>query len=615
MNFQRTVTVFLSCPGDLTRAKDELTKVVYEVGDHFRPMGIYVSPWRHDPQAIPGIGVDAQDVVARQIPKHEIYVGLLCRRLGTPTRRALSGTVEEFMDARSRYLDSGRPDILFYCCARPKPPSTPDEEQQFAKVREFRLGFPGYFSTFQTLPHLRRTFKDHLIDLLLREIASPVPRRRSWVQALTEALDNTGGTAGYLDRSSRFVCRIVEKIRSLVDLPTILNEDEIDCLLAACHLRAFESSGAADSTPRRILRAIPTVGRSLEESAVQIAGLAATRLGPKTEEVRAGNVRCTFLAALLQISEVLDLDHEAIADEVRPPQPPPENSTLKCWLAYCTRHINIRRPGLVRFQILIARGQERYRETLSRVYALIFEAAWQRLRYILTANGVVLSRAPLEVSTSATAVPLSESVLSKLELAAKDALEEIPELLHLSEAAPSWFPVNDLLPLPLCAILTELVIAWDPLRDCTVRLKNATGDEVAAIRATTPGNIRIPAGTIGPEGSIRRWELVEDFGDFQSTVANGEVRALTQSDRLRLEIGEGEGPLALQSWRFSLGLWSELLVDLWPKLVDGSAEPNEVSLVYGVILGSYDWLRLHSPQSNQIDRLRSAAQIVRAAFT
>ena len=98
-------------------------------------------------------------------------------------------------------------------------------------------------------------------------------------------------------------------------------------------------------------------------------------------------------------------------------------------------------------------------------------------------------------------------------------------------------------------------------------------------------------------------------------MANGEVRALTQSDRLRLEIAEGEGPLALQSWRFSLGLWSELLVDLWPKLVDGSAEPNEVSLVYGVILGSYDWLRLHSPQSNQIDRLRSAAQIVRAAFT
>jgi len=49
---------------------------------------------------------DAQELVSRQVPDYEIYVGLLCRRLGTPTERALSGTVEEFSDARQRYLDT-----------------------------------------------------------------------------------------------------------------------------------------------------------------------------------------------------------------------------------------------------------------------------------------------------------------------------------------------------------------------------------------------------------------------------------------------------------------------------------------------------------------------------
>jgi hypothetical protein len=299
---------------------------------------------------------------------------------------------------------------------------------------------------------------------------------------------------------------------------------------------------------------------------------------------------------------------------VRPPQPPPENANLECWLSYCTRQISIRRPGLVRFQILAARDHERNREILSRSHALIFEGAWQRLRHILTMNGVVLSRAPLEVSSSAAAAPLPESVLARFEVAAEDALREIPELLHLSETASSWFAIDDLLPLPRSAILTELVIEWDPHRNCSVRLKEATSGEMTVIQPSTPGIVRIPASALGCEGRILRWELVEDFVDFLSLVAAGEVWTVSQSDRLRLGIAAEEGQLALQSWRFSLGLWNELLADLWPRLGNGSAKRNEVSLAYGVILSSYEWLRLHSPESNQIDRLRNAAQIIHEAF-
>src|SRR5213078_3363675 len=175
VNFQRTVTVFLSCPGDLTRAKDELTAVVHEVANHFRPLGMHIAPWRHDPQAVPGVGIDPQEVVTRQMPNYDIYVGLLCRRFGTPTRRARSGTIEEFLDAQKRFLDSGQPDILFYFCAEPEPPASADDERQLAQVREFRRCFPGLFGTFHTIEQLRAAFKDHLIDVMLREIGNPPP--------------------------------------------------------------------------------------------------------------------------------------------------------------------------------------------------------------------------------------------------------------------------------------------------------------------------------------------------------------------------------------------------------------------------------------------------------
>ena len=93
----RTVTIFLSCPGDLLDAKNQLTAAVQEVANLFRPLGIFVSSWRHEAQALPGLGSDPQEVVTRQIPEYDIYVGLLCGRLGTPTPRALRAQLKSFL--------------------------------------------------------------------------------------------------------------------------------------------------------------------------------------------------------------------------------------------------------------------------------------------------------------------------------------------------------------------------------------------------------------------------------------------------------------------------------------------------------------------------------------
>jgi len=614
MEPQRTITVFLSCPGDLTKAKDELTSVVYEVANHFRPLGLHIVPWRHDPQAVPGIGEDAQAVVARQMPRYEIYVGLLCQRLGTPTNRALSGTMEEFMDAQQHYLDAGRPDILFYFCNEPEPATNPDEEQQLAKVREFRNCFPGLFATFHTLSDLRVSFKGHLIDLILREVANPKPPSRAWARALATHLDNSSMNTGYLDRTSRFVVRTLEKLYGLFDLPSVLNANECNTLLGACYLRAFALSGVSDSFARTLLGAVPEVGLSLEEAAVEISALAAERINPR-EDALYKDVRCSFLAALLQLGEVLDLDHDTIVGELRPPYPPPTDSELSCWLAYCTKHIGVRRPGLVQFQILLARDQECHRKMLSRSYALIFEATWQRLRRILTANNVALSRAPLQLSLSAISAPFPASVLLRLQMAAEAAAQKIPELIHLSQESASWPLLADLLPLPRSAILTQLRLRWDPLRDCIVRIRRTNGAGVLTIRPSIPGEISIPATALASPVGVYRWELVEDFGDFQSSpLACGDVWMPPQPDRFRMDASVSGDSSLLQSWRFSLGLWNDVLTDLWPRLVQRTGTRNEALLVYDILLGSYEWLRKNAPACGQIDRFRNAANLVHTTY-
>lgn len=69
--------------------------------------------WETD--SYPGLGVDAQDVLNRQLADYDIFVGIMNMRFGTPTHRGDSGTEEEFDRALDRYLSHPKDiRILFY---------------------------------------------------------------------------------------------------------------------------------------------------------------------------------------------------------------------------------------------------------------------------------------------------------------------------------------------------------------------------------------------------------------------------------------------------------------------------------------------------------------------
>jgi hypothetical protein len=608
----RAVTVFLSCPGDLARAKDELTAVVHAVANHFRPHGIYLAPWRYDPQAVPGVGMDAQEVVSRQMPDYDIYVGLLCGRVGTPTRRALSGTLEEFGDAKERFLDSGRPQILFYFCAEEPAAANAEDEKQLLQVREFRRHFPGLFATFQNVDELGALFRGHLIDLVLCELTPGPPRPRAWAGRMAEAVDLAVKAPGYLDRSARSVSRLLQKLHGLFDLPAVLNSDESDTFIAAAYLRAFARAAVDAAAARSILRNVAGQADWLEKASLEVATLAEVPPATAEEGVKLGNVRCSFLAALLQLGEILDSDHDALA--ARPESPPPEDADLSFWLAYCTRHLGVQRPGLVLFQVVVARTQKSYRHRISRCIALIFEAKWQALRPILAANGIALSRAPIDLALSPTVTPMPLSVLSRLETAAAHALTEIPKLLHLGDEPPALTTVDALLPLPCSAVLNELTLTFDPERDCVLRLICPKG-ELAVVRPVAAGRLRVPADVLAAGDGVCQWQLVVDEADFVSVIASGQVWVVSPSDQIRLEAAiDGSHPSAIRSWRFALGLWNDVLSELWPKLISGQGDRTEALLVRDVLFGSYDWLRRHSPGSGQLDRIRNAANWVHTTF-
>jgi len=84
--------------------------------------------------AWPGFGEDAQDVINRQIEPYEIFVGVMWKRLGTPTGRAASGTVEEFTRAYERWGVHRVPHLMFYFSRAPIDPRQDDMAQAKAVV-------------------------------------------------------------------------------------------------------------------------------------------------------------------------------------------------------------------------------------------------------------------------------------------------------------------------------------------------------------------------------------------------------------------------------------------------------------------------------------------------
>ena len=112
-----------------------------------------------------------QDVIDWQTPPFDIYLGLMSARFGTPNGPFGSGTEKEFSDALQQWRGTGRPRILFYSDAAPKPSMDPQEAQQWPLVCQFRkrLEGLGLIATYRGTGRGKQSFPNKL-DQHLRQV-------------------------------------------------------------------------------------------------------------------------------------------------------------------------------------------------------------------------------------------------------------------------------------------------------------------------------------------------------------------------------------------------------------------------------------------------------------
>ena len=177
-----TITVLLASPGDVTRERGAVRRAVEEVNHNTgeaEGFHLVVKGWETHTRPAAG---RPQGVINRQIGRTDIFLGIMWARLGTPTGKADSGTVEEYESARQRHKRSQaarKPSVMFYFKTKSPTKLRDLDLDQLAKVRAFRdkVMKDNLAAEFETAPELERLVRRHL-TAEAREIAKAERARK-----------------------------------------------------------------------------------------------------------------------------------------------------------------------------------------------------------------------------------------------------------------------------------------------------------------------------------------------------------------------------------------------------------------------------------------------------
>jgi hypothetical protein len=164
------IQLFVASPADVDPERERLHSVVQELNNAVAAsVDLVLEVVKYETHTHPGMGVDPQDVVNRQIQPTDIFIGIMWKRFGTKTKRAESGTLEEFERARERWKSHPEMHILFYFNQAPYSFRTKQETTQAGKVLAFQqsLGKTALSSKYTGVQEFESLVRQHLTQIVL----------------------------------------------------------------------------------------------------------------------------------------------------------------------------------------------------------------------------------------------------------------------------------------------------------------------------------------------------------------------------------------------------------------------------------------------------------------
>lgn len=231
--------IFVASPSDLAEERSVLGEVIEELNrTTLSQSGIMLELVRWETHAAPGFSTEAQAVVNEHISDdYDIFIGILGVRFGTPTKRANSGTAEEFDKVYTRW--KGDPEsvkIMMYFKNELVAPDSidPDQLRQVMEFRKTMAAKGGLYWKFTNVEEFRSNARIHIglevlawgktwgnvrkpIDL----VESPQPMAAEALAADTGPNEDEEGFLDLLDRAAEDMTKATELVG---EMGSALNE-------------------------------------------------------------------------------------------------------------------------------------------------------------------------------------------------------------------------------------------------------------------------------------------------------------------------------------------------------------------------------------------------------
>lgn len=170
MSYKATVLkVMIASPGDVDTERRIAREVIQ--GWNFinsEERAIVLMPVGWETHSSPSMEARAQEIVNRQVLADcDLLVAVFWTRIGTPTGKSISGTVEEI----NEHILSGKSTMIYFSSV-PVVPESVDSEQ-YAALKEFRddLKSQGLIEMYDSLSEFKEKLSRQLAQTVIRQFA------------------------------------------------------------------------------------------------------------------------------------------------------------------------------------------------------------------------------------------------------------------------------------------------------------------------------------------------------------------------------------------------------------------------------------------------------------
>jgi len=161
MAYHATVLpVMIASPGDVTEERDVIRAVLHDWNDvNAQASSVMLAAVGWDTHSSPELGARPQELINKRILKHcDLLIGVFWTRLGTPTGKAASGTVEEIEE----HVAAGKPAMIYFS-SKPVAPDSVDTDQ-YTQVKAVRAKWQrqGLIEAYDSVEEFRSKLSKQL---------------------------------------------------------------------------------------------------------------------------------------------------------------------------------------------------------------------------------------------------------------------------------------------------------------------------------------------------------------------------------------------------------------------------------------------------------------------